>query len=278
MRKKRKRTSPLKQLLFISTVIILFGVLALSFMGRRDFTLPHKIIFDILGTAQAGVTGMINYGSDVWNSYIFLVGLKAENRHLQEEIKKYRADAVNYREALATNFRLEKLLQFKMSLPPLTITARIIGRDPSQWFKTFSIDRSSSDGIVKGMPVVTVEGVVGQILDGGDNRAKVLQANDPNSAIEVLIQNTRTQGIIKGNGDSYRLFYVPKNSEVQPGDLLVTSGLAGVFPKGLPVGIVSSVISNRRGMFLDIEVEPVVDFSKLENVLVILVESNQLGE
>jgi len=277
MRKRSKRTRPFKQLLFISTSVFLFGILALSFMGRREFTLPHKLIFDILGTAQIGVTGVINYGGNVWANYINLIGLKKDNDRLREEIESHHAITSNYREAIATNIRLKKLLKFKETMPPPTITARIIGRDPSQWFKTFSIDHSSSDGVIKGMPVVTVEGVVGKILDGGNSRAKVLEAIDPNSAVEVLIQNTRTQGIIKGTGTGYRLFYVPKSNEVNKGDLLVTSGLGGLFPKGIPVGIVSSVVSNRRGMFLDIEAEPVVDFSRLENVIVIM-KSNQLTE
>ena len=127
------------------------------------------------------------------------------------------------------------------------------------------------------MPVVTVEGVVGHVIDGSSHYAKILQANDPNSAIEVLIQDTRVQGIIKGTGTGYRLHYVVKSNEVNAGDLLVTSGLGGVFPKGLPVGTVSKVVSNRRGMFLNIEVTPAVDFSKLENVIVIM-KSNQLTE
>jgi len=257
--------------------VVLFGVLALSFMGRKELTLPHRFIFDILGTAQAGVTGVINYFNDIQEGYIDLIGVKRENDRLRDEIKKYQSLSVTYREALATNTLLRKLLDFKEELPQPTVTARIIGRDPSQWFKTFSIDHSSSDGVSKGMPVVTADGVVGQILDGGNRRAKVLEAIDPNSAIEVLIQDTRTQGIIKGTGDSYRLHYVLKNNKVNRGDLLITSGLGGVFPKGLPVGIVSSVVSNRRGMFLDIEVKPVVDFSKLENVIVIM-KSNQLAE
>lgn len=275
--RRSKRTRPLRQFLFISTCVVLFGVLALSFMGRKELTLPHRFIFDILGTAQAGVTGIINYGLEIRDGYIDLVGVRQENERLRAEINRYQALTVNYREALATNGRLRKLLEFKEQLSQPTVTARIIGRDPSQWFKTFSIDRSSNDGISKGMPVVTVEGVVGQILDGGTRRAKVLQAIDPNSAIEVLIQDSRTQGIIKGTGDSYRLHYVLKNNRINPGDLLITSGLGGVFPKGLPVGTVTSVVSNRRGMFLDIEVEPVVDFTRLENVIVIM-KSNQLTE
>ncbi|MEN8135050.1 MAG: rod shape-determining protein MreC [Thermodesulfobacteriota bacterium] len=277
MRKRGKRTSPVKHFLLIATCIVLFGVLTLSFMGRREFTLPHKLILDILGTAQAGVTGIIDYGDGIWDNYIYLLDLKKENDRLKAKVIEYQTKTVNYREALATNALLGKLLKLKETLPVPSITARIIGHDPSQWFKTFSIDHGSSDGVIKGMPVITAEGVVGQVLDGGNKRGKVLQAIDPNSAIEVRIQNTRAKGIIKGTGTSYRLLYVPKSNEVKQGDLLVTSGLGGVFPQGLPVAVVSSVVSNRRGMFLDIEAEPVVDFSRLENVIVIMT-SNQLAE
>ncbi|MEN8143184.1 MAG: rod shape-determining protein MreC, partial [Thermodesulfobacteriota bacterium] len=229
------------------------------------------------GTAQSGVTGVVGYFGGLWDNYIDLLAVRDENLRLKEEIGKYQAINTKYVEAFATNVRLSKLLDLKETIAPPTLTARIIGRDPSQWFKTFSIDRSSSDGVAKGMPVVTIEGVIGHVLDGGSHHAKVLQANDPNSAIEVLIQNSRAQGIVKGTGTGYRLHYVLKNNAVKPGDQLVTSGLGGVFPKGIPVGTVSSVVSNRRGMFLDIEVTPAVDFSKLENVL-ILMKSNQLAE
>ena len=277
MRKRSKRSRPAQQLLFFCTLVVLLGVLSLSFLGRRELSLPHKFIFEVLGTAQSGVTGVAGYFSGIWDDYIALLDVRDENLRLKEEIAKYQAFNVKYKEAFTTNVRLNKLLDLKETIDPPTLTARIIGRDPSQWFKTFSIDRSSSDGVAKGMPVVTIEGVIGHVLDGGSHHAKVLQANDPNSAIEVLIQNTRVQGIIKGTGSGYRLHYVLKNNEVKPGDQLVTSGMGGVFPKGLLVGTVSTVVSNRRGMFLDIEVKPAVDFSKLENVLIIM-KSNQLAE
>jgi rod shape-determining protein MreC len=277
MRKRSRRAKPVKQLLFITATLVLVGIMAISFMGRRELTLPHKFILEVLGTAQAGVTGVINYFDNTWSNYIALIDVRAENDRLREEIHKAQAVNVKYREARATNIRLSKLLDLKETLQSPNLSANIIGRDPSQWFKTFIIDRSSSDGITKGMPVITVGGVVGHVLDGGGNHAKVLQANDPNSAVEVLIQDTRTQGIIKGTGTGYRLHYVLKNNEVKVGDQLVTSGLGGVFPKGLLVGTVSTVVSNRRGMFLNIEVQPAVDFSKLEHVIIIM-KSNPLAE
>ena len=113
-----------------------------------------------------------------------------------EELDKFKETNIKYREAVATNVRLSKLLQVKDSLPPPTLTAQIVGRDPSLWFRTIIIDRGSSEGVEKGMPVVTVEGVVGQILDTSPNYSKVLLANDPNSAIDVLVQKNRVQALI----------------------------------------------------------------------------------
>ncbi|MBU0481508.1 MAG: rod shape-determining protein MreC [Proteobacteria bacterium] len=277
MRKRGKRARPVKQLVFLSAFLVLFGILISSAIGRREFSVPHKFILEILGTAQSAVTSVTRSCSNIWSGYVDLWDVREENLRLQEEINKYQSINIKYREAVATNIRLGKLLELKEILPPPTLSAQIIGRDPSQWFKTITVDRGSSDGITRGMPVVTVEGVVGQILDGGAHYSKVLLANDPNSALDVLIQRTRVQGIIKGEGTSYRLHYVLKNNEVEAGDQIVTSGMGGVFPKGLPVGTVSKVVNNKRGMFLEIDVAPAVTFSRLEHVIIIM-KSNQLAE
>ena len=170
---------------------------------------------------------------------------------------------------------MSKLLQIKDSLPPPTLTAQIVGRDPSLWFRTIIIDRGSSEGVEKGMPVVTVEGVVGQILDTSPNYSKVLLANDPNSAIDVLVQKNRVQSILKGNGSTgFNLLYVLKNADVEKGDAIVTSGLGDIFPKGLPVGKVSEVTKSKRGMFQKIDVKPSVDFSQLEYLIIIMHENS----
>jgi rod shape-determining protein MreC len=167
--------------------------------------------------------------------------------------------------------RLQKLLELKESLPPPTMTAEIIGKDPSLWFRTLTINRGSSDGVQKGMPVVTVEGVVGQVLTSSPNYSKVLLATDPNSAIDIITQKTRVQGIVKGLGrEAFALHYVLKSAVVEKGDYVLTSGLGGVFPKGLMVGTVSDIKKSRRGMFQDIEIEPAVDFSQLEYLIIIM--------
>lgn len=277
MKKRNKRSRPVKQLIVLATfAVICAGLLAAS-IGRNEFSTPHKLILEILGTAQSGFSGLTGASGGFWSDYVALWGVRDENARLREEIKKYQVVNIKYREAMATNVRLEMLLGLKETLPPPTLTALIQGRDPSLWFKTITINRGSSDGVGKGMPVLTVEGVVGQVIDSGPHYAKVLLANDPNSAIEVLLQESRVQGILKGTGSGYRMHYVQKNNEVKVGDQVVTSGQSDVFPKGLPVGIVSKVNYSERGMFLDIEVEPAVNFAGLEQVIIVM-KSNLLAE
>lgn len=277
MRKRNKRAHSGQKFILLAIIAIIFAALLATSISRREFSGPHKLILEIIGTAQAGVSVATSAVRNLWSDYIALWDVREENERLRDEIKKYQVVNNKYREALATNVRLEMLLELKETLPPPTLTAMIQGRDPSLWFKTLTINRGSSDGVTKGMPVVAVEGVAGHVLDSAPHYAKILQANDPNSAIEVLIQESRVQGIVKGTGSGYRLHYVLKNNDVKAGDQVVTSGLGGVFPKGLPVGTVSRVVSNRRGMFLDIEVQPAVNFERLENVIIIM-KSSQLAE
>jgi rod shape-determining protein MreC len=230
---------------------------------------------ELISHAQDASTGMIDFGKSFWYGYVALWGVREENQLLKEELAKGLAARQEYREAIATNVRLTRLLELKESLPPPVLTSRIIGRDPSLWFKTVIIDRGSADGVKRGMPAVTVEGIVGQVMNTSPNHSKVLLATDPSSAIDVLIQPSRVQGIIKGKGrDSFDLQYVLRNTDVQKGDQVITSGLGGVFPKGLAVGTVSQVVKNRRGMFQNIEIEPAVDFSRLEYLLIMMQESS----
>ncbi len=274
MRKRTKRARQIKALLLFGVVLVLVLMLIVATVGRQEFNAPHKFALEIIGSAQTGVTRVTGFFSSIWDDYLALVDVHKENVRLREEVKKFKATNNEYREAVANNVRLSKLLGLKETLPPPTLTARIVGKDPSLWFRTVIIDRGSSDGVKQGMPVVTVEGIVGQIMSTSPHYAKVLLASDPNSAIDVLIQNSRIQGIIKGDGDDYQLNYVLKNCEVKEGDAIVTSGLGGVFTKGLPVGTVTKVTKSRRGMFQEITIRPAVDFTQLEHLIIIMKENS----
>jgi rod shape-determining protein MreC len=271
MRKREKRSKQMRIFLLFGALLTAIFILIISMAGRKEFTAPHKFGLEIIGPFQSAISRVSDFAGGFWGKYINLLQVREENEQLRQELLQYKTANIAYREAVATNVRLEKLLELKESLPPPTLTAEIIGKDPSLWFRTLTINRGSSDGVQKGMPVVTVEGVVGQVLTSSPNYSKVLLATDPNSAIDVMTQKTRVQGIVKGLGrDAFGLHYVLKSSEVEKGDYVLTSGLGGVFPKGLMVGTVSEIRKSRRGMFQDIEIQPAVDFSQLEFLIIIM--------
>ncbi|MBU0679830.1 MAG: rod shape-determining protein MreC [Proteobacteria bacterium] len=271
MKKRRNRPSAFKTYFLYGLVITVLLMIIVSTVGRSHFNVPQKFGMDVVGKGQYVVTRIVGGIGNVWNSYIALIHVRRENKVLRDELDRAIYTNQEYREAMAENIRLHKLLQIKETHKPPTLTAQIIGRDPSLWFRTLTIDRGTSDGIEKGMPVITVEGVVGQILETSRSTSKVLLAHDPNSAVNALVQKNRVQGIVKGEGSqSYNMLYILKNADVEEGDLIVTSGLGGSFPKGIPVGTVSSVTKTKRGMFQNITVTPSVNFSQLEYLIVIL--------
>ena len=175
-------------------------ILIISMAGRKEFTAPHKFGLEVIGPFQTAISKVSNYASGFWEKYIALLHVREENEQLRQELLQYKTANIEYREAVATNVRLQKLLELKESLPPPTLTAEIVGKDPSLWFRTFTINRGSSDGVQKGMPVVTVEGVVGQVLTSSPNYSKVLLATDPNSAIDVVNPKNKSAGDCKGAG------------------------------------------------------------------------------
>ena len=257
--------------LLLGCLLTAILILIISMAGRKEFTSLHKLGLEVIGPVQSAISKASNYAGGFRKKYVDLLHVREENEQLRQELFQYKAANIEYREALATNVRLQKLLDLKESLPPPTLTAEIVGKDPSLWFRTFTINRGSSDGVQKGMPVVTVEGVVGQVLTSSPNYSKVLLATDPNSAVDVITQKTRVHGIVKGLGrDAFGLNYVLKSAVVEKEDFVLTSGLGGVFPKGLMVGTVSEITKSRRGMFQKIEIMPAVDFSQLEHLIIIM--------
>ncbi len=270
LRKKKNQTQPIKIIAFVVILIpIAFYVLA-STVGHKKFSLPHRLAMEVMGPVENILTKTVGYGSNIWNHYFSLVQVARDNERLRLEIKKYKKINTAYREAAAINGRLQKLLDLEQSIKDPSVSAQIIGRDPSLWFKTLTINKGSSSGIEKGMPVITTEGVAGQVINVSPHYAKILTATDPNSAIDAIIQQNRVQGIIKGNGEGYQLRYILRNNAVAEGDHIITSGMGGIFPKGLEIGQISKITKSRRGMFQKIKVQPAVDFKRLEYVTIIL--------
>nr|MBF0222408.1 rod shape-determining protein MreC [Desulfobulbaceae bacterium] len=274
---KKKQSQPLKLFLILAILIPLVLTIIATTIGRKELSLPHRLALEVIGVASSAVTHTTNFFGGIWDSYFDLVGVHKENKNLLDEVQRYKSLNAKYREAAATNVRLSRLLELEQSFDTPVLTAQIVGRDPSLWFKTLTINRGSSSGVERGMPVITLEGVVGQVSNVSPHYAKILLATDPNSAIDAIVQKSRAQGIIKGDGKSYQLHYVLKKIEVNKGDEIVTSGMGGMFPKGLAIGTVDEVLDSKRGMFHRVKLTPSVDFRQLEHVT-ILFKTDPLAE
>ena len=235
----------------------------------------EQFIIEITAPFQKLIKQTVNSTEEFWLNYFHLINVRHENRKLKSELLALKMANSRYRELLATQERLEELLRFKRTLNLPVIPAQVIGLDPTGWFKSIIIDKGKGAGLSLDMPVVNAFGVVGRVVSVSPNYAKVLLIIDQNSAINCLVQRSRDRGMLKGlMSEVCKLDYVVKSNDVAVGDILVTSGLGGVFPKGLSVGQVINVKEMPGELFKDIAVMPAVDFSKLEEVLVVLEENN----
>lgn len=188
---------------------------------------------------------------------------------LRTQVGLLTAETTRLAEIELENERLRSLLDFREQLHGDLLTARVIGRDATGLSRTLTIDRGETDGISRGAAVIAPEGVVGQVFMVSPRAARVLLVNDHNSGIDGLVQRTRARGIIEGTIDGgCGLKFVKRTEDIQVGDVVVTSGLDGVFPKGLPIGKVSAVDKRGQGLFQYADVAPRVDPSRLEEVLV----------
>jgi len=188
-----------------------------------------------------------------------MYALLEENNRLKEEI--------------GLNERLRDLLKFKEESPYPVVAAKILSLNGfgtgENWTRTLTLDRGTISGIMVDMPVVSTQGVIGRVIETLKHTSTVLLLTDPRSDIDVIIQRTRIHGIVEGGSDKLILKYIRQFDDVETGDMVVTSGLSGIFPKGLQVGMVTRVEKGEDNIFRYIEVNPSTDLRRLEEVLVI---------
>jgi len=258
--------------LWISIFFACFVLFLLSSSSglKRPWNPVEQFIIEIAAPFQRLIRQTINATRDFWTNYFYLVDVRSENRRLKREMESFRREQSRYKELVTAHERLRSLLQFKEVIQRPVVAAQVIGLDPTGWFKSVIIDKGKNAGLRWDMPVVNASGVVGRIVSVSNNYAKVLLIIDQNSAVDCLTQRSRDRGMVKGtSGQVCKMDYMAKSSNAVVGDMIITSGLGGVFPKGLPVGVISGVEAGEGKLFKDIDVMPSVDFSKLEEVLVI---------
>jgi len=255
---------------------ILIFLLALSLISanlhsRENMSFFESLVVGITSPVQKAVWGVIGGIGNIWRGYFYLVGLEKENQVLKRELQELKLEVNRYREAHLANERLRALLNFKKSIATPLLPAQLVAFDPAGWFQTILIDKGRNDGVVRDMAVVSAEGLVGRVIGVSNHHAKVLLILDGNSAVDAYIQRSRARGVLVGLGlELCLLKYVQRNEDVQVGDQVISSGMGGVFPKGLLVGTVEEVVRGSSGLFQRVEVEPAVNFGRLEEVLVVI--------
>lgn len=208
-----------------------------------------------------------------WERYVYLVGLKQENDAFKEQVAELRQTNMFMRAEARSAKRVGQLLDF---VPPVrweSAGARVIAHrmGPAGSLATIAVDRGSTSGVENDMPVVCLDGVVGRVWQAGAATSSVLLVTDSNSQIAVLGDLNRSPGMLSGQGygEPMLLRFVNLNALIDPGELLVSSGLSGIFPKGLPVARVTKVQRSDISLFLTIEAEPLVDMAGVEDVLLL---------
>lgn len=250
-------------LLIIALIMLSYSVSSLSETGFL-----RKMVLETASPVENAVNVSLTGLHDAWKRYLFLVGLEDENRRLQKQNAALAEQLNLYREGYLEGVRLRKLLSLRETFQHQAVAARVIDRDRASLFKTLLIDKGTADGLKVGLPVLADNGVVGRIIETSWHASRVLLLIDENSNVDALIQRSRAQGILQGAGPAgCNLKYVSRAEEVVVGDVVVTSGLAGVFPKGLLLGAITGVSRRDGGLFQKIELAPAVDFRNLEEVL-----------
>lgn len=271
-------TRPRAGYTFLAVVIGHLVLISAQVTSKSGVPVLETITMGTLAEIQRGTAGALGGVRYAWSGYLALRGVQAENDALRNQLAQAQVDLQQQR-ALADRTRsLEAILNLKSSLEVETTAARIIGAAASPELRTVTIDKGSTHGIKVDMPVIAPGGVVGRVVVAGSRASRVQLIVDRNAAAGALVERSRAQGVAVGVGDGrLRLDYVSQTADVTPGDTLVTSGIDGIYPKGFVIGRVEQV--QRVGAYPSISISPAVDFSLIEDVLVVLTptEAEQAG-
>lgn len=259
---------------FLLTAVILlvaFLTYALNLRNKENASPLERSVMTITAPVAGSAASVTGFAGDIWNNYLDLIEVRQENIELRKSIKILNERMVANHEAIVAYQRLKALLDLKESVAVPSVAVSVIGEDSSAWFKTLVVDRGSADGLFEGMPVVAAGGVVGRLVKVSSHSSRVLLLTDHASAIAAIVQRSRARGVVRGvGGGRCALEFTVKDEDVKVGDMVISSGIGGVFPKGLPIGEVTMVKKGEYGVFQTIEVRPTVNIGKLEEMLVLL--------
>lgn len=263
-------STSIRRVLGVSFILFLALLLFLPRQSQEWLSHVGGPFARILEAPLHVVASIQNSIRHAWDHYIALQNVWEENQQLKQEIQRLQGEQNFLREQAIISTQFQQLLAYQQTTPMTTLPARIIGRNVSNWYRAMIINKGNLDGIHPEMGVITDAGVVGRVVRVNPTTAVVLLLSDPNVAITGMIQKSRDEGLVQGTPQgTIHMKYLPPLSPVQPGDKVVTSGLTEDFPRGLQIGRIQQVTKADTDLFQLGEIDPIVDFSKLEAVLVI---------
>lgn len=231
---------------------------------------PALVLIELMRPFQAFVAGVTGGSSGFLHDYFALVGVRRENVELRRQLAQFASEQARMRELESENHRLADLLELRDVLATKAVAVDVIGSDANALSRTIIVGQGARGGLRRDMAVIADEGVVGRLMVVAPDAARVLLIDDHNSALDAVDQRSRARGIVAGViDDGLTMKYVGRSEDLRPGDRIVTSGMDGIFPRGLLVGEVGRVSQEGAGLFLNVEVLPAVDFRKLEQLLVL---------
>ncbi len=263
----RRMRGALLILVFISAFLYIFS---LNFRTPNKMDVLQRSVTETVSPPIRLFGWLFSYLEQFFKDYIWLKNLRGENESLKREIAELQSKVTSYQEAYVENQRLRRLLDFKTTTMTETIPAQVIVHDLTGWFQTLMVDKGFRDGVAPDMPVVNDEGLIGRVLDVSDRYSRVLLITDQGSSVDAVDQRNRVRGILSGkDANGCLLKYIRGNLDIKEGDLVISSGKDGIYPKGLRLGVVRAVFKDPVDLFQKIEVKPLVRLSALEEVLIV---------
>ena len=258
--------------------IILILISLIIFTGNDSVFL--SFVDDVLLAGFSPVQGFVSRTgtniADFFKEAFYFRTLQEENERLQQELTTRENYRIQILELQKENYRLREMLDFQQRSSYELLPAEVIARDPSNWFETITIDRGSAQGVRAGMAVITSQGLAGSVLKVSKTTSRILLLTDSRRAVSAIVMRSRepgSVGVIEGFSEgnaALRMSDLPPDANIQPGDAVITSGLGGVFPKGLYIGTVRETGLDQHGLLRQALIVPAVDFNRLEEIFVVI--------
>ena len=239
--------------------------------GRADRGWLGGLLLEVTAPVQQALAFPVELARGGWGRYVALLDVREENEQLHSRVAALEEENLQFREALVESGRLRRIAEMREGFEVPMRPGQVVGQDVSPWFHSVLIDRGRAEGVHSGMPVVTDQGVVGLVTATAPNASRTLLVLDAQSAVDGIVQRSRARGIVRGQGTDRLAFeFFVRGDDVQVGDVVITSGFGGVYPKGLRLGEVVEVHNEPTRLLHQAVLRPSVDFGRLEPVFVML--------